>query len=367
MAMADVVRGLRPSALRRSLRGTEARIVLVLGVISCLIALSINLWPWRVPSNALIVPLLVASLILRPKPLSWFVVFLMVLQVDAALAQPRYLDKPFFHQWLPVTAAAIGVNFLLGFIVMLISFRRSRLGVGGLEGESMFVDLRDRILTQGDLPELPVGWHAEKAIASASGTLFAGDFVVTARPSPHRFEVALIDVSGKGEQAGTRALQLSGALGGLIGAVPPAKFLLAANEFLLRQDWDEGFATAVHLALDLATGGYELRTAGHPPALLQRGSQQTWQTLESGGPVLGLIEGAEYAPAVGTLASGDTVLLYTDGMVERPKRDIDRGIERLGSAVQAQLARDGDGVAQLLVDRLGSKDDDRCLVMVGRR
>ena len=62
----------------------------------------------------------------------------------------------------------------------------------------------------------------------------------------------MVDVSGKGEEAGTRALLLSGAFGGLLGALPPAEFLPAANDYLLRQDWDEGFATAVHLSLDLA-------------------------------------------------------------------------------------------------------------------
>ena len=41
----------------------------------------------------------------------------------------------------------------------------------------------------------------------------------------------------------------------------------AANDYLLRQEWEEGFATAVHLSLDLATGRFEVRTAGHPPAV----------------------------------------------------------------------------------------------------
>ena len=80
-------------------------------------------------------------------------------------------------------------------------------------------------------------------------------------------ELALVDVSGKGVDAGTRALMLSGALGGLLGAVPPQRFLESANEYLLRQEWGEGFATALHLTVELATGRYRLSTAGHPPAV----------------------------------------------------------------------------------------------------
>ena len=54
-------------------------------------------------------------------------------------------------------------------------------------------------------------------------------------------------MSGKGVDAGTRALLLSGAFGGLLGALPSEEFLAASNDYLLRQGWDEGFATAVHV------------------------------------------------------------------------------------------------------------------------
>ena len=89
----------------------------------------------------------------------------------------------------------------------------------------------------------------------------------------------MVDVSGKGEQAGTRALLLSGAFGGLLSALPPAEFLPAANDYLLRQDWDEGFATAIHLSLDLATGDFEIRTAGHPPAVQLAAGSGRWAVL----------------------------------------------------------------------------------------
>ena len=96
---------------------------------------------------------------------------------------------------------------------------------------------------------------------------FAGDFVVaTYLEDDERLELVVVDVSGKGDQAGTRALQLSGAFGGLLGSVGPEMFLASANDYLLRQDWVEGFATAVHLSLLLDTGEYEVRSAGHPPA-----------------------------------------------------------------------------------------------------
>ena len=151
----------------------------------------------------------------------------------------------------------------------MTSFRRARLGVGGRQGESMLVDLRDRILSQGRHPG-PAGRLATSSRRCAPPAARRSPATSWSPRRPrtgNRLEVAVVDVSGKGEDAGTRALLLSGAFGGLLGALPPTEFLPAANDYLLRQDWDEGFATAVHLSLDLGTGDFEVRTAGHPPAV----------------------------------------------------------------------------------------------------
>src|SRR5437763_1610871 len=83
------------------------------------------------------------------------------------------------------------------------------------------------------------GWRPEVELESAGGATFGGDFVVAATsPDGELLEVAVVDVSGKGIDAGTRALLCSGALSALLGAVPPAEFLPAANAYLLRQGWD---------------------------------------------------------------------------------------------------------------------------------
>src|SRR6185312_15443943 len=148
----------------------------------------------------------------------------------------------------------------------VIAASRERLGVQGLRGDAMLAELRDRLTAQGRLPELPTHWHAEVARASAGGASFGGDFLVAAlSDNEKRLEMVLVDVSGKGVDAATRALQLSGALSGLLGSLPPEHFLTAANNYLCRQGWTEGFATAVHLAIDLTSGDYLVGSAGHPP------------------------------------------------------------------------------------------------------
>ena len=320
---------------------------------------AVLIWPTTIPLTALMVPLLLGSLLLGPRQLPWFVVFVMVMLMLTIGRQPQITAR---------TVLAIAILFLLCFIVLVTSFRRSRLGVAGVLGESMLVDLRDRILNQGGVPTVSEGWLFETALRSAGGTPFAGDFVVSTRPRhSNRVEVAVVDVSGKGEQAGTRALLLSGAFGGLLGALPPSEFLPAANDYLLRQDWAEGFATAIHLSLDTETGEFEVRTAGHPPAAQLDAGSGRWTIHEGDGPVLGLIEDAEFKMVAGVMRAGDTLLLYTDGMVETPRRDIAIGIDRMLGQAERLLRGTFDGGADRLVDALGSENDDRALVLVHRR
>ena len=343
-------------AWRRVLpRGT--RILAALVAVTVVLGLGIGLYPGYVPLVTLLVPLVVASLLLGPRQLPWLVMFVLLVLVAIIPAQPAMSTR------IVITLTVI---FGLGLMVLFASFRRSTLGVGGAQGESMFVDLRDRIMRQGGIPPLPEEWYATWELRSAGGTPFAGDFIVSARVAD-RLDVVVVDVSGKGENAGTRALLLSGAFGGLLGALPSGDFLEAANDFLLRQDWDEGFATAVHFSLDLATGDYRLRSAGHPPAAVREAGTGRWRVVETEGPVLGIIPGAWFATERGTLHRGDAVLLYTDGLVETPRRDIAMGIDRMLGQAEQLLRGDFEDGARRLVDALGSHNDDWALLLVQRR
>lgn len=352
------VRRAATSAFRRS-SPPESRALRVLLLLS--IAMGALLWfyPDDAPFTVLILPMLLGSLNLGPRHLPWFVVFQLVLLVAVLTQQADITGR---------VVGAVGVMFAAGFIILLTSFRRTRLGVAGAQGELMLVDLRDRIQSQGMIPELPPDYRAESALRSAGGTPFAGDFVITVRPpDSDRFEVVVVDVSGKGESAGTRALLLAGALGGLIGALPPEEFLPAANEFLLRQDWDEGFATAVHLSLHLASGRYEIRNAGHPPAAHRNAGSGRWDLRSDQGPALGLLDGAEFPTVVGHLRPGDAVMMYTDGMVETRDKEIGLGIDRMLGRTDQLLRGDFEGGAERLIGSLGSRNDDRALVLLYRR
>ncbi|MCW2542892.1 MAG: protein serine/threonine phosphatase [Frankiales bacterium] len=200
----------------------------------------------------------------------------------------------------------------------------------------------------------------------AGGGPFAGDFVVSCLQDG-RFHVALVDVSGKGVEAGTRSLLLSGALGGMLGDRPVSDYLAAANTYLVGQEWDEGFATAVHLSIDLASGEFTVGSAGHPPAAHFDAGSGRWGLVEANGPALGLVPSARFPSTGGVLRPGDALLLYTDGLVEVPGRDLNVGIDKLLGEAERLVPRGFAGGGEVLVNRVSAGSaDDRGLVLVWR-
>ncbi|MBK8469081.1 MAG: serine/threonine-protein phosphatase [Actinomycetales bacterium] len=324
----------------------------VLWLLSC--------WPAEM-SWALYAPLVVlAGLFLTP---GWFL--LTCLTYAAGLVYSATMVRG----WSTIQGMTL-LALVLTMAVMVRSSRsRERLGVHGNDGEDMLVDLRDRLLALGNFPDLPAGWHGESAIEAAYGDKFSGDFAVTSlSPDRSRLEVALIDISGKGRQAGTRSLLFSGAIGGLLGQVEPERFMTSANHYVLRQGWTEGFASAVHLSLDLMTGEFTIGNAGHPAVLHFAAGSGLWSVHESlGGPVLGIIPGADFPRHVGVLRRGDALVLYTDGVIETRDRDLARGVDRLLGSAERRVPIGFAGGAQALCAEATSGDtDDRAVIVIWR-
>ena len=194
------------------------------------------------------------------------------------------------------------VTFAIALLIMVTSFRRSRLGVSGPLGESMFIDLRDRISKQGNLPDLP------HRVAGRVGGEVGGRHLVRRRlhrgPAlPGRqVRAGVVDVSGKGVEAGPRSLFLSGAFNGIVSALPGEQFLPAANDYLMGQDWDEGFATAIHLHLDLAPA---TSSCARPVTRRRSGctrARVAGRCSTPTGPALGLIDDTDFDASGATCA-----------------------------------------------------------------
>ena len=306
---------------------------------------------WFSP-GLLILPVLAGGLLLWPRALH-----ILFAVIAAGLVYDALMDLAG-----PGLIATIVVTALLA---DALARTRKKLGMQGLRGSQMLIELRDRIRAQGTLPTLPEGWGSVSVLRPAGGSSFGGDFLVSACDGK-TLEVALVDVAGKGLDAGTRALLLSGAFGGLLGSVPREEFLSSCNAYLRRGEMTEGFVTAVHLALDLTTGEYMVTSAGHPPAAHLDSSNGTWRITQARGIVLGVVADLRLVPEQGVLRPGDALMLYTDGLVEIPGQDIDYGTDRLlGEADRLVVSGFRAGAADL-VRVMQSGSDDCALAIIWR-
>ncbi len=361
-----LVRRLGGSArlLRRRLgdAGAAAALVALAGVL----ALASLAFPEQMrPASVLAVPILLGGLTLPRRELRLLLAAAAVLGGLVVAARG----------WRMLTVGTTFVFVVVAWVSWVQAARRDALGVRRARPDRILLDLRQRLRVQGEVPPLPPGWGIEVELRPADDSGLAGDFVssrvhrVAAADGPHTIlDLVLVDVSGKGVDAGTRALLLSGALGGLLGAVPPAEFLGEANRYLLQQRWQEGFATAVYLRVDLTTGAYRVESAGHPPVAHLDAGTGTWGLSHRTGPLLGVLPTVGHPPDTGLMRRGDAVLLYSDGVVEDRHRDIEVGVDRLLGTAERLVPR-GDyrgGAAFLVREVPTSTGDDRAVVMLWR-
>jgi hypothetical protein len=310
---------------------------------------------WLAP-GVMILPVLAGGLLLWPRALRvLFCLVAVMIAIDWVNGKRAGLS----------IVAAIVVTALFADV---LARTRAKLGIQGLRGDRMLVELRDRLRAQGAMPELPDGWRALSVLRPAGGSSFGGDFLVSACDGKV-LDLALVDVAGKGIDAGTRALLLSGAFGGLLGSVPHSEYLPACNAYLQRGGPPEGFVTAVHLTLDLVTGDYLISSAGHPPAAQFESGSGRWRLTRARGIVLGVVPELRSRPERGSLRYGDALMLYTDGLVEGPGRDIDAGIDRLLGAADQLITGGIDTGAARLVQTMqggGPNSDDCALAIIWR-
>jgi hypothetical protein len=332
------------------------RLAFALAVVTvAIVVMAVHVSVWWFSPGVVILPILAGGLLLFPRALRiLFGVVVAGLIYDTAEGKAG----PGIIATIVVTAVFADV----------LARTREKLGMQALRGDQMLIELRNRIRAQGKLPALGEGWDSVTILRPAGGVSFGGDFVVSACDGK-TLEVALVDVSGKGLDAGTRALLLSGAFGGLLGSVPREEFLAACNSYLRRVAASEGFVTAVHLALDLTTGEYVVASAGHPPAVHFDAGSGSWRITKAHGIVLGVVADTRSVPEYGLLRPGDALMLYTDGLVEAPGRDIDSGISGLLGEAERMVVAGFKAGAETLVRSMQrdiGSSDDCALVLIWR-
>ena len=192
-----------------------------------------------------------------------------------------------------------------------------------------------------------------------------GDWYDVVELDEHRMAVVVGDCTGRGLDAAATMGQLRSACRALLlQAKGPAEVIAALDTFAERLP--DALCTTVFCAvLDDVIGTLHYSSAGHLPALLA-GRHGTVELLDQGqGVPLGYLGGIERPEGEVELEPGATVLLYTDGLVERRGESLDVGIDRLGRALRDHLALPPERLADQLLESLvpgGAQDDVALLV-----
>jgi phosphoserine phosphatase RsbU/P len=130
-----------------------------------------------------------------------------------------------------------------------------------------------------------------------------------------RLALVIADVSGKGTPASLLMASVHASLQALAGSTDPAALMRRLNRFLYANTQTNKYVTLFYAELDPASRRLQYVNAGHvPPYRLARGGAR--DRLFTGGPVLGLLEDADYEAAEIELSPGDMVAAVTDGVTE---------------------------------------------------
>jgi PAS domain S-box-containing protein len=236
------------------------------------------------------------------------------------------------------------------------------------EREHRVAEILQRSLLPERLPELPGLALAARYLPAGRGAAVGGDWYDALELQDGRIALAVGDVVGHGLRAAAVMGQLRNALRAyaLVDSSPAR--IVGRLRRLVEVGGQEATATLLLLTLDRETGEIAYTSAGHPPPLLLTGEGPRF--LEEGRSVpVGTIEPAAFEEARAVLPEGATLLLYTDGLVERRQTPIDASLDHLASTATASMAGNLEGLCDsVLASMLSPAErlDDVALLAVRR-
>jgi serine phosphatase RsbU (regulator of sigma subunit)/predicted ester cyclase len=257
------------------------------------------------------------------------------------------------------------------------TLRKQRLEQEIRERERVEQELRvARSIQQASLPEkVPEleGWQISPFYQPAREV--GGDFYDFHLLPDGKLGLVVGDATGKGVPA---ALVMSTTCGMLqavaraLGSSSPGEVLAQVNETLLARIPTNMFVTCFYSVLDPHSGTLSYANAGHDPPYMRRGNDDA-DELRARGMPLGLMEGMEYEEQRTSLREGESVLFYSDGLVEAhdPKGEM-FGFPRLRELIAHHAEEEG-ALGEFLMEELYSfvgegweQEDDITLLTLRR-
>ncbi|GAA0660183.1 SpoIIE family protein phosphatase [Streptomyces thermocarboxydovorans] len=217
------------------------------------------------------------------------------------------------------------------------------------------------------LPGQPVGMsglHVEVAYLPAQAGISVGGDWFSAIELPDGDALFVVgDVAGHGVDAVATMAQLRFTAKGMVITGSSLTGALARlNTLLLHSRDSHGTATMILARYEPTDRSLVWAQAGHTPLLLLRDGEVTYLPRPRG-MLLGATAAPPYEEARFRLQPGDRLLMYTDGLVERPPENLDKGLDRLARAVAADLDDEPGSLSRLLDAMLqDERRDDVCVL-----
>ncbi len=168
-----------------------------------------------------------------------------------------------------------------------------------------------------------------------------GDFFDVIRLDGGKLGLAIADVSDKGVPAALFMMSSRTLLkGNAISYLDPGKVLTEVNRLLLENNDEAMFITVLYAVLDPKSGKLTYANGGHNPPIILKADGSTELLPLTGGVALGVVDEFEFMCKIATLAPGDSVVLYTDGVTEAiDSVDEEFGLERLQELCTGQVGK----------------------------
>jgi serine phosphatase RsbU (regulator of sigma subunit)/CheY-like chemotaxis protein/anti-sigma regulatory factor (Ser/Thr protein kinase) len=223
------------------------------------------------------------------------------------------------------------------------------------------VETLQRSLLPDRLPHHPRLELAARYLPSGLAPQIGGDWYDALELDRDRTAVMIGDVVGHGVRAATTMSELRNALRAFaVEGHSPAAALHQLDRVVHATFGPGMIATVLFLIIDPSRGVVTLSRAGHPPPVLRTAGGEI-RFLETGSTLpLGIDERVSAEEAEYRVAPGDTLLLFTDGLVERRRESINTGLDRLRDAfiqAPADVERLCDYVLERTVSEQASHDD----------
>src|SRR5215218_818255 len=196
------------------------------------------------------------------------------------------------------------------------------------EREHRIAETLQRSLLPDRLPELPGVLLAARYVPASADMEVGGDWYDVVQLPNGQVGLAIGDVAGHGLRAASTMGQLRMGLRAYALEEPSPAKVVSRLDRLVSQLLESEIVTLVYLILDLDSGMVQLANAGHPPPLVVGPEGQTSYLEDGLGSPLGCGD-PEPVETSFRLVPGSTLLLFTDGLVEKRGVSIEEGLEHL--------------------------------------